>query len=184
MTGHPPSDRPTFGKGVDVMFPGNKRNVGCYLTRLSRAPPPPLPGGYAVGDRVFYTGASQTCPSGDKLTHGQPGEVKGPSSTKGDKGVAVMFPGNKGNIGCYLTKLSRTPPPPLPGGYALGEKVYFTGDSETVSTGDTVTRGQAGEVTGHPPNDRPIFGKGVAVMFPGNKGPINCPITMLSRTRL
>ena len=81
--------------------------------------------------------------------------------------------------------LSRTPPPPLPGGYAVGEKVYFTGNSQTVSTGDKLTHGQKGEVVGHPPSDNTsIFGKGVAVMFPGNKGPINCPITMLSRTRL
>ena len=37
--GHPPSDMPHFGKGVSVMFPGNKGNISCYLTNLSRAKP-------------------------------------------------------------------------------------------------------------------------------------------------
>ena len=48
----------------------------------------------------------------------------------GDHGV--MFPGNKGNI-TYSSPISRTPPPPLPGGYVVGEEVYFTGTSETVA---------------------------------------------------
>ena len=87
-------------------------------TYLSRSPPPPLPGGYAVGEEVYYTGNSQTWDDGDKLTHGESGEVTGhPPSDDPDFGkcVSVMFPGNKDNIHCFLTNLSRTPPPPLPG---------------------------------------------------------------------
>ena len=38
MVGHPPSDNTSiFGKGVAVMFPGNKGSVCCFLTSLSRA---------------------------------------------------------------------------------------------------------------------------------------------------
>ena len=76
---------------------------------MSRAAPPPLPGGYKPGEKVFYTGASWTVPSGDKVVHGQQGEVVGPAlreSVKG-KGVKVLFPGNKGNISCYLTQVCR-----------------------------------------------------------------------------
>ena len=94
-----------------------------------------------------------------------------------------MFPGNKGWIDCYLTRLSRSPPPPLPGGYAVGEKVYFTGNSQTYPNGDTRTPGQEGEVTGHPSSDSPAFGKGVAVKFPGSKGSVDCYLFELSRSK-
>ena len=78
---------------------------------LSRAEP--LPGGYTVGDKVFFTGSSWTRPNGDKLVHGKQGEVTGPANfqtriDKGiDKGVKVLFPGNKGNIVCFVTEVRR-----------------------------------------------------------------------------
>ena len=62
----------------------------------------PLPGGYKVGEKVFYMGASQTFADGDKVVHSQQGEVTGPAiteNTKG-KGVAVLFPGNTAGINC------------------------------------------------------------------------------------
>ena len=108
----------------------------------------------------------------------------GPSSTLGDEGVAVMFPGNTANSGCFLTQLSRAPPPPLPGGYAVGETVYYTGKSKTLTSGDNkLTNGQAGEVTGHPDSDHATFGKGVAVKFPGNKADVFCYITSISYSK-
>ena len=79
---------------------------------MSRDAPPPLPGGYTVGEKVFYTGMNHAFPNGDKLVHGQQGEVTGPitNETHKGKGVAVVFPGNKGNVQCYLYQLSRTAP--------------------------------------------------------------------------
>ena len=76
---------------------------------MSRDAPPPLPGDYKVGEKVFYTGLSQTFPSGNKLVHGQQGEVAGPitNETHKGKGVAVLFPGNKQSIGCLLTHVCR-----------------------------------------------------------------------------
>ena len=71
-----------------------------------------------MGEKVFYTGASMTFPSGDKLVHGQQGEVTGPGTnskrTEG-KGLCVLFPGNKvsglsrqqGQPGCFLTEVRR-----------------------------------------------------------------------------
>ena len=76
---------------------------------MSRDAPPPLPGGYKVGEKVFFTGASETSDDGEKVVHGQQGEVVGPATgehTKG-KGVNVLFPGNKGNINCLLTRVRR-----------------------------------------------------------------------------
>ena len=70
-----------------------------------------LPGGYKLGEKVFYMGARHTFENGEKLVHGQQGEVVGPAngkSTKG-KGVKVLFPGNKYGISCHLTKVRRLP---------------------------------------------------------------------------
>ena len=77
-----------------------------------------LPGGYAVGDKVFYTGKDKTWDDGDKLVHGQQGEVTGPATAESHKGkgVAVLFPGNTASINCYLDSVRRlrSAPPPLP----------------------------------------------------------------------
>ena len=89
---------------------------GC--AQVSRAAPPPLPGGYRVGEKVFFTGGSETFMNGG--LHGGQGEVVGPATaeTHKGKGVNVLFPGNKGSVGCLLTSVRRlraasaaTPPP-------------------------------------------------------------------------
>ena len=92
---------------------------GC--AQVSRDAPPPLPGGYRVGEKVFFTGASYTLSDedGDKVVHGGQGEVMGPGTGKErDTHVVVLFPGNKGSIECRLTEVRRlraasaaTPPP-------------------------------------------------------------------------
>ena len=91
---------------------------GC--AQVSRDAPPPLPGGYKLGEKVFYTGANETASNGDKWVHGQQGEVVGPATGKErNTHVNVLFPGNKGNVECLLTTVRRlraasaaTPPPP------------------------------------------------------------------------
>ena len=77
--------------------------------QVSRDAPPPLPGGYTVGDKVFFTGTSQTFADGDKLVHGQQGEVTGPATaeTHKGKGVKVRFSGIKINVECYLGEVRR-----------------------------------------------------------------------------
>ena len=68
---------------------------------------PTLPGGYTAGEKVFFMGTSKTFPTGDTLEHGQKGEVVGPATNGPHKGksVAVLFPGNKVYIDCYLTEV-------------------------------------------------------------------------------
>ena len=87
--------------------------------QVSRQPPPPLPGGYFTGRgktmvyftayfivyfMVYFTGKGKTFKNGDRLEHGKQGEVVGPATSKSHKGkgVAVLFPGNKGAIICLL----------------------------------------------------------------------------------
>ena len=90
-------------------------SIDCSLALMPRRqpaasdPPPALPGGYKVGEKVFYTGPSQTLQPGYDVVHGQQGEVTGPATgeaTKG-KGVTVLYPGNKGDVACLLTLVSR-----------------------------------------------------------------------------
>ena len=116
------------------------------LDELSRSPAPPLPGGYKVGEKLYYIGASQTWDDGDRLVHGEQGEVTGPGEWEGL--LEIKFPNNKDTIGCPLDELSRSPPPPLPGGYKLGEKLYFIGASQTFDNGDRLVHGEQGEVMG------------------------------------
>ena len=79
-----------------------------------------------MGEKVFFTGASQTVPDGDKLVHGQQGEVTGPGTgDDGDKRVNVRFPGNKDSVNCLLTTVRRlraasaaTPRAPAPNTHA------------------------------------------------------------------
>ena len=65
-----------------------------------------LPGGHAVGQLLFYTGYSQAFDDGDRVTHGQQGEVVGPATTLEShegEGLEMLFPGNEESIACCLT---------------------------------------------------------------------------------
>ena len=68
-------------------------------------------GGWEVKDLPYFTGMSKTFPSGNKLVHGQQGEVVGPGTLEDyvGKGVAVLFPGNKGWIDLLLSDVCRQP---------------------------------------------------------------------------
>jgi hypothetical protein len=67
--------------------------------------------GYKVGDLTFYKGQSQTFADGDKVVHGQQGEVIGVLPTQLISSlpthVAVRFSGNKGYVGLRFTEVRR-----------------------------------------------------------------------------
>ena len=89
--------------GSRALPPYNLRLV-AVRAQVSRDAPPPLPGGYKVGEKVFFTGASETFASGNKLVHGQQGEVMGLATGEdADKRLSLLYPGNKGGINCLLT---------------------------------------------------------------------------------
>ena len=84
--------------------------------------------------------------NGDRLVHGEQGEVMGP----GDGRWAIWRSSSRttrASIGCTPSELSRSPPP-LSGGYKVGEKLYFTGLSETFGKDDRRVHGEVGEVMG------------------------------------
>ena len=167
------------GNGLVMKFDGNTANVTCCLTELSRTAPPALPGGYQVGEWLYFTGSSRTFSIGNRLVHGAQGEVVGPSTrdTHRSNSLAIKFDGNMSNIECPLTSLSRTAPPPLPGGYHLGEKLYYTSTSKTFSSGARMVHGARGEVAG--PSS--VFqGNGLTINF--DAGKFQCRLANLSRT--
>jgi len=134
------------GSGDHRSLGGKVVRATSFGRRLSR---PSLPGGFAVGNKVYFTGNNMSFSSGDTAVHhGQEGKVLGPAAGECQKRVAVFFPGNKDVVECLHTSLS-TSRPPLPGGFVVGDKVIFTGTGTTFSNGDTaVHNGQEGKVLG------------------------------------
>ena len=65
-----------------------------------------------MGEWLYFTGASQTFSTGDKVAHRQRGQVVGPATSESHKGkgLAMKYPDNKGNVNTYLTELSREAP--------------------------------------------------------------------------
>ena len=65
-----------------------------------------------MGEALYFTGPSQTLSSGDKVVHGQQGEIFGPAMVEPwkDTGLAMQFQGNTLPVDCFLTHLSRLPP--------------------------------------------------------------------------
>ena len=87
-------------------------------------------GGFSLGEKLYWIGLSEPDRrSRDRLVHGAVCKVMGPSSTGKPDHILVLlqFPGNDVRIDCKLTNLSRSPPPPLPGGFSLSEMVYYLG---------------------------------------------------------
>ena len=78
--------------------------------QVSREPPPPLPGGYTVGEQVYHTGAGHTFEDGHRLVHGEQGKVVGPARVQSchkGRGVDVSFPGSKLTGSCALDQVRR-----------------------------------------------------------------------------
>ena len=95
-----------------------------------------LPGGFVVGERLFHLGSDRRDLDYGylELTHGAQGRVIGRPCERGDTNdrrlLEVEFGidpktgrPNLWNIPCE--RLSREPPPPLPGGFLVGERAYF-----------------------------------------------------------
>mmetsp|Transcript_7267 Transcript_7267/g.20133 ORF Transcript_7267/g.20133 Transcript_7267/m.20133 type:complete len:844 (-) Transcript_7267:62-2593(-) len=151
-----------------VMFPSHRDAKAVRLALLSREPPV-IPGGYNVGDRVFWCGMNWTFPNGDRLRFGAKGEVAGRSCVgdgNDDERVAVNFPGNKGAVAMRLPEISHEPPV-IPGGYRIGDRVFYAYPNWRAPDGHVLFFGVQGKVIG-----RSCIGDGkdderVWVLFPG-----------------
>ena len=98
VTGPVPATSTAVGKGVTVMFAGNKLGVQSFVGNLADV-------------KVTYNGSSQTFSNGDRLDHGAEGEVTGPvpdGSPAEGKGMTVLFPGNKLGAQLFVSDLDLT----------------------------------------------------------------------------
>ena len=166
------------GTMADILFPGNGGAMFSPVSELRRAPPAPLPGGYALGESLYFTGLTQDLDSGERIEHGGLCAVVGPPPADRST-LDVVFPPNKWCVTCSLLSLSRKPPPPLPGGFRLGKRLYFLGLSQTLESGDRVVHGARGEVTG--PASGALAGQGLALLFKGNRHSVEFRLSQLRR---
>jgi hypothetical protein len=161
---------------VAVNFSGNKSAVAMRLHEISRERPK-IPGGYQVGDRVFYTYPNWKAPDGYVLTFGVEGKLLGRSCIgdgRDDERAWVLFPGL--GYGCiHLEQISKDVPV-IPGDYNLGDEVYFCGASRIVHSGQRVQFGMMGKVGG----GREARSE-VSVFFPGIEDAIDMRVCELSR---
>ena len=150
-----------------------------------RDPPAPRPGGSPRAEVLYCVSASQTFASGNRMVHGAQCEVMGPPCEGAQRegyALSLLFPGNAASIACQLEHVSREPPSPLPGGFKLGERVYFVGASQTFSDGVRIVHGAQGEVMGPATSSRRTQGQGLSMKFPGNQQPVGCFLKELSKS--
>ena len=142
----------------------------------SRSPPPPLPDGYKIGEKIYFTGVSYTLNNGDIVVYGDHGEVMGPETGESREGqLAIKFPQIKTTIAVSIVCHAS---PPIPGGYVLGDKVYYIAENYRFNNGDRLVHGEQGRVM-EPAKGVP---KGrVLVDFPNNKQGAPIPPIQLSK---
>ena len=100
VVGSCPASSEHAGKGLMMLFPCNKTPISCLLDELSRTAPPPLLGGYHLGEQLFFTGSSQDTATVDRLVHGQRGEVVGPADAASSHAAPrVGWPGHPQRAG-------------------------------------------------------------------------------------
>jgi uncharacterized membrane protein YgcG len=179
---------PGSGAGAEtrlsVLFAGNAIATQIHIMDVSRSPPPPLPGGFMLYERGFYVGFSYTDHRGARAVYGAQAEVVGVGSAADgmEKHLALMFEGNRSVILLPPEYFSRTPLPPLPSGYVLGEFLHYTGRERVYRCVDFHLKyGAKGEVVGpdlRPPrNASPALG----MLFPGMEVPVVLRLVQLSR---
>jgi hypothetical protein len=64
--------------------------------------------------------------------------------------------------------------------YTVGDMVHYTGTGKTFENGDRLEHGKQGEVVGPATSER-CGGRGLAVLFPGNEGALDCCFTEARR---
>ena len=183
----PVSDRDCFSH-LAVKFDGNRDLFDISLEQLSRQPAPPLPGGFELGEKVYYVGPNMGGDVNERVNYGACGVIRGPSDWDTRGGLAVFFDGaltdryHSGNTRVDVADLSRAPAPPLPGGFHLGERLYFIGNAFEFSEGAEILFGARGEVVGPVPMIQGVSCPALYLRFPEHeKANVGCHVQQLSR---
>eukprot|EP00929_Paragymnodinium_shiwhaense_P030271 TRINITY_DN17180_c0_g1_i1.p1 TRINITY_DN17180_c0_g1~~TRINITY_DN17180_c0_g1_i1.p1 ORF type:complete len:1490 (-),score=372.41 TRINITY_DN17180_c0_g1_i1:231-4700(-) len=139
-----------------------------------------LPGGLTVGEKVYYCSAAFKFPDGNRLEFALPGDVLGPATPPDERRAKVHFEGNTTAIDILVNQLSRSMPQ-IPGGYQVGDKVFFCGELQTFANGDALVWGGQGKIVG-----RSTFGdtqddKRVKVLMDACEQPCTVWLTQVAR---
>jgi len=160
---------------VAVHFKGNKQPIAMRLAEISRVPPA-LPGGFRVGDKVYYCWPNWTAPDGSTLTFGKEGKVAGCSCIgdgSDDRRLWVKF-GDA--FGCIELNQITSEPPAIPGGFILGDQLFYCGPSRSCNEG-AMRFGELVEVTGR----AAVCHSDIAVLFHENKDSSEVKVTEVCR---
>merc|ERR1712151_511735 len=175
----PPDDR-----RIEIWFEGNPQPMDYVLAQIMKEEPV-IPGGYKVGDLLYYSGEMQIYDDGDRLTFGLMGEVVSRSTagnSSDDRRLKVLFNGNNMPISVFLTQVSRDEPQ-LPGGYMFGDRVlYLAAKKQKFPNGDQLFKGMFGEISGKSTMGDGSDERRIKVKFDGNKGPVNVFIQEIEET--
>lgn len=171
---------------IAVMFDGHSETCDCEPTELSRTAPLPLPGGYNSGECVYFVGKRRVYEDRSRLEYMQPGIVAGLATREDTRTyMAILFvlgDGDEEPCDCKPSELSRTAPPPLPGGYTSGDWVCYTGRHRLRNQeGDQLENGQCGYVDG--PATVKDATTHIAILSEGSSESIDCKHTDLKLQR-
>lgn len=153
---------------VEVLFPGFLRPSAIVHTLLCRDSPQ-LQRGFEIGNIVFYNGPADNFQDGDELCFGMRGEIVGWASFHGDDDhsrVKVLFEGSRSHIDVHTAQISANMQP-IPGGFSVGDCVYYTDSFDMLGCGEVLTFGLRGEVMSRV---NVCDEKRIVVKFSGHKG--------------
>lgn len=144
-----------------------------------------LANGWRIGETAYYNGASEVFSPTEKLNFGQAGTVTGPcedGDSDDDEYLSIRFPGNAKCIAVPIDELCKAPvPTTLPGGFKLGEEVYYSGPPMEFKDGDRLNWAAKGTVTGPCTAGDKDDDKYVSVLFQKNKNNVFTKIAALVR---
>lgn len=168
---------------VEVKFEANDSCINILPSHLT-SHPPVLPQGYNVDDDVFYAGCTTYFQEGDQLAFGSHGVVVGRSTVgdgADDQRIKVQFQCSKEYVDVFVFEVCKSHPV-IPGGFSIGDLVYYSGDGERLAEG-RLALGLPGRVLA-----RSTVGDGhdderVQVWFLGNQDATTVPVSKIHRGR-
>jgi len=170
------------GDDAVVAFPGDVVGVCVPWAWISKDKPL-IPGGYSIGDMIFYCGPCMHLTSGDILSFGLEGVVMCRSDLgdgRDDHCLAAFFAGHRSIVNVFLSELARAPPT-MPEGYKVGDSVVYSGEGITFGSSGELRPGAKGEVVGGSTVGDGMDHARVAVKFPGRKRSVNVCLAEVSR---
>jgi len=112
---------------VLMAFQGLRCAANVRLDNLTRDDPSRQVGPYRIGDSVYWMGGKHALRDGSNLVFGLMGHIAGRGSN--DEQVMVRFVGNAVATEVFMNQIT-TSKPVIPGGYAVGQEVFYCGESE------------------------------------------------------